>query len=178
MAGFALLCVGFCAFGREGLLMLAKPIFLPAESAIVPLALAAYALATTQVTAIGISIAKQTRFLAMIAWVGAVVFIGLSALLVPRYGFVGCAWAGCAANIVLTLVYSRKSQQLTPVTYQFKRILVLTSLTIGGCFASRLLPSEITLQTELLKAGFCALFALAAGLASFKGLRAAQPQTA
>lgn len=178
LGGFGLLCVGFCTFGREGLLILTKPEFLAAESAIIPMALGAYALTTTQVTAIGISIAKQTRFLAMIAWVAAGVFIGLSALLVPRYGFVGCAWAGCAANIVLTLIYSLKSQRLTPVTYQFKTILVLASLTIGGCFASRLLPVEITVRTELLKAGYCVIFAIAAGLASFSGLRAAQTQTA
>ncbi len=178
LAGFGLLCVGFCTFGREGLLILTKSEFLEAETAIIPMALGAYALTTTQVTAMGISISKQTRFLAMIAWVAAGVFIGLSAVLVPRFGFVGCAWAGCAANIILTLIYSLKSQRLVPVTYQSKRIWVLASLTIGGCFASRLLPSDITVRTELLKVGFCVAFAIAAGLASFTGLRAAHPQTA
>ena len=164
MAGFGLLCVGFCAFGREGLLMLTKPIFLPAESAIVPLALAAYALATTQVTAMGISIAKRTQFLAIYAWVAAGVFIGVSALAVPRFGFVGCAWASFAANLVLTLVYLRKSQELTPVAYQWKRGLMLAGLTFLGCLASRWLPTGPLPTSLARKRGLCLAFAIALGM--------------
>ena len=164
MAGFGLLCVGFCAFGREGLLILTKPIFLPAESAIVPLALAAYALATTQVTAIGISIAKRTQFLAIYAWVAAGVFIGVSALVVPRFGFVGCAWASFAANLVLTLVYLRKSQQLTPVIYQWKRGLALAGLTFVGCLSSRWLPTGPLATSLACKVGLCLAFAVLLGV--------------
>ena len=169
LAGFGLLCVGFCAFGREGLLLLANAQFLPAESAILPMALGAYALASTQVTAIGISIMRQTHYLAWFAWVAAGVFVLVSLWAVPRWGFVGCAWAGCAANSLLTLIYAAKSRQLLRIAYQWRRALLLVGLTVAGCGMARLLPPGISFTNELFKSGYCLLLAAALGLVAWIG---------
>lgn len=125
---------------------------------------AADELATTHVTAMGISLAKQTRYLAQYAWVAAGVSIGVSALAVPRFGFVGCAWASFAANLVLTPVDLRKSQKLTPVTYQWKRGLMLAGLTFLGCLASRWLPTGPLPTSLACKRGLCLAFAIALGM--------------
>ena len=169
LAGFGLLCVGFCVFGREGLLLLTKPQFLPAESAILPMALGAYALASTQVTAIGISIMRQTHYLAWFAWVAAGVFVLVSLWAVPRWGFVGCAWAGCVANSLLTLIYAAKSRQLLRIAYQWRRALLLVGLTVAGCGMARLLPPGISFTNELFKSGYCLLLAVALGLVAWIG---------
>lgn len=125
--------------------------------------LAAGELATTHVTAIG-SLAKQTRDLASYAWMATGVCIGVTALAVPRFGFAGCAYASFAANLVLPPVYLRKSQELTPVTYQWKRGLMLAGLTFLGCLASRWLPTGPLPTSLARKRGLCLAFAIALGM--------------
>jgi O-antigen/teichoic acid export membrane protein len=100
--GFISVCM--TAFSHELVEVLAGHRYAAAASAVPPLALAFVALASVQVTALGISIAKRTRFVAQYSLYAGVLNVVLCLVLIPPYGIVGAAWASTIiATIGLTL---------------------------------------------------------------------------
>lgn len=71
--------------------------------------------ATTQVTAIGISLKKKTILLARLAWLAAIVNLISNYLLIPLYGGEGAAFSTMLAYLVLTISYMFFSQRLHPI---------------------------------------------------------------
>jgi len=158
LAGFGLLSVGITTFSSEILMVFSTPLFYGAKLAIGPLALGFVAYATTQVTAIGISLTKKTHYFALISWVAALLNVGLNVLLIPMWGMIAASWTTLIAYLFLTLTYLTISQRLWSVFYEKKRILVAGGLTFIFTFSAPLLPTFSIIFIILIKIFYCSAF--------------------
>jgi len=158
LAGFGLLSVGITTFSSEILMVFSTPLFYGAKLAIGPLALGFVAYATTQVTAIGISLTKKTHYFALISWVAALLNVGLNVLLIPMWGMIAASWTTLIAYLFLTLTYLTISQRLWSVFYEKKRILVAGGLTFIFTFSAPLLPTFSIIFNILIKIFYCSAF--------------------
>ena len=154
LAGFGLLAVGVSVFGPELLMLLTGSEYQGAASAIAPLAIAMVAMASTQITAGGITLAKRTHYLAVITWVAAVLNVVLNLMLDARFGMLGAAWATAAAYVSLTLMYLATSQRLWAVTYEIRRSVTLIALVLVFSLAAGLLPSGFQPEILALKVAY------------------------
>ncbi|MBI2170538.1 MAG: oligosaccharide flippase family protein [Chloroflexi bacterium] len=165
LVGFSLLAVAISAFAREVLVVLATPPFYAAALVAGPLALGSLASGSTQITALGLGLAKRTYFMIIYAWLAAGLNVGLNFLFIPRWGMMAAAWTTLASYLFLTLAYGATSQRLFPVAYEKRKVLALIALTVPFCLAPRLLPELPLIASIPLKAGYglayvASLFAL------------------
>lgn len=77
---------------------------------------------TTQVTAIGISLAKKTIYFVYITLFVAIINIVLNYLLIPNFQAIGSSIATAVAYILLTFIYAVVSQKLIRLQYATKSI--------------------------------------------------------
>jgi O-antigen/teichoic acid export membrane protein len=141
LAGFGWLAVGLTVFGPELLEVLTSPAYQPATAAIAPLAIAMVAMASTHITAGGISLMKRTQYLAIYAWVAAVINVLLNLVLDAPFGMLGAAWATAAAYVILTLLYLATSQRLWAIPFEIRRSGSLVVLIVVFALAATTLPS-------------------------------------
>jgi O-antigen/teichoic acid export membrane protein len=161
LAGFGFLCVAITVFAPELLAVLTGPGFSGAAMAVGPLAIGMVAYASTQITAGGISLRMQTKYLALHAWLAALLNLGLNLVLIPRFGMLGAAWATMVAYTFLTLAYLVTSQRLWPVTYETRRSLTIVAVTIALTVGGALMPSLPLAQAVLVKGAYCLIFPVA-----------------
>ena len=135
---FGALCVAISAFAPEILRVVAPPSYQHAAAAVGPLCLGYLAFASTQVTALGISLAKRTIYFAVFAWISAALNLALNLALVPLWGMVASAWATAASYVMLSLAYFHISQRLWPIEYDRRRV-VAASL-VGIAFTAGAYP--------------------------------------
>jgi O-antigen/teichoic acid export membrane protein len=159
LVGFGLLCVAITTFAHELLVVLSTPVFYPAAIAFGPLALGFMAYASTQVTAAGIAIAKQTKYFVVFSALSAALNLVLNVALVPRWGLLASAWATTASYVFLTVGYLVVSQRLYRVVYEKKRVARVVVLTFAFTIAAPLLPQGGPLAAVLMKILFCAAYA-------------------
>jgi Membrane protein involved in the export of O-antigen and teichoic acid len=157
LLGFGIVAVGLSAFAHELVVMMATPAFLAASLAIAPLALGIVAQATTQVTALGISLRKKTGYLALYAWLAALLNLGLNLLLIPRWGMVAAAWTTAAAYVLLTLAYFATSQRLQPIVWDRYKVGMGSMLILGFTALAPWLPGG-SAGAILLKLLYCFSF--------------------
>lgn len=95
-------------------------LLLPAAyaGAALPLAILCFGVAlqsTQQVTAVGISLERQTHLFARMAWITALANLAGNLLLIPRLGATGAALATLLSYLILTAGYLRHTQRLHPL---------------------------------------------------------------
>jgi O-antigen/teichoic acid export membrane protein len=139
LAAFGLLAIGMSAFAPELIGLVAGREFVGAAAAIAPLSVGMIAYATTQVTAGGITLAKRTGYLAVYAWLAAIINVALNFALIPRLGMVGAAWATSIAYVALTATYLVTSRRLWPFDYEARRAGILVAILAAGLFVASLL---------------------------------------
>ena len=158
LAGFGLLAVAITAFGPELLHVLTTSAYSGASAAIAPLAIGLVAMASTQITAGGISLVKRTKYLAMLAWLAAAANVVLNVFLDRPFGMLGAAWATAFAYIGLTLMYLVTSQRLWRVSYEIRRGVTLVGLIVAFILAAGYLPSGSELGPIAAKVSYCLAF--------------------
>jgi O-antigen/teichoic acid export membrane protein len=158
LGGFGWLAVGLTVFGPELLQVLTSPEYERAAPAIAPLAIAMVAMASTQVTAGGITLMKRTGYLAVFAWAAAVINVVLNLLLDGPFGMLGAAWATAAAYVALTVFFLVTSQRLWAIPYEGRRSGVLIGLTLVFALAAMALPSGLDPLVLAGKALYCLAF--------------------
>ena len=89
---------------------------------------------TTQVTAIGISLAKKTIHFVYITLFIAIVNIGLNYILIPIYKEVGASFATMISYLQLTFIYTIVSQKLFGLNYDFKFFFCCLYITCSSFF--------------------------------------------
>lgn len=161
LAGFGLLAIGVTVFGPEILALLTSSEYQGAAIAIAPLAIAMVAMASTQITAVGITLAKRTHYLTIHAWLAAILNVSLNLVLDAPFGMLGAAWATAFAYVGLTLLYLATSQRLCPVTYEIRRSALLIGLILVFTFAVRFLPSGFQIEVLAAKVLYCVAFIVA-----------------
>jgi O-antigen/teichoic acid export membrane protein len=158
LAGMGFLCVGVTTFAPELMRLLSKPAYYPAAAAVGPLAFAMIAYTSIAITGAGISLKKQTKYLAVFAWVAAVANLVLNLLLDHQFGMMGAAWATTAAYVLLTLCYFVVAQRLWPVTYERRRAVTLLGLIVAFMLGAGFLPGGHIGLTVIVKGLYCGAF--------------------
>lgn len=161
LLGFGALAVAVTTFAHELLAMLTPPEFADARRAIGPLALAAVAFATIQVTSAGISLRHRTAYIAGLSAGAAVVNLALNLAFVPVWGMLASAWATAVTSVAMTVAFALVAARLWRVRYETRRTMLLAALIVAFTLTAQLLP-ELDLALALpLKVAYCLAFVAA-----------------
>ena len=155
---FSLMAVSVTAFSPELLRLVTTEQYFGAAIAIAPLCLGGVAYATTQVTVLGISLARKTKYIALFSWVAATVNLGLNALLVPRFGILGASIANAVSYAVLTLCYYAVSQKLYHVAFDRAAILKICLICLLFVIAATFIVFDNLVLGIFVKLAFILLF--------------------
>jgi O-antigen/teichoic acid export membrane protein len=127
---------GLALFSGEVIGLFMPPTY---ASAALPLAILCFGSvlqSTLQVTAIGISLEKKVFLFARVAWVTALINLGLNYFLIPMYGATGAATATLVSYMVMTGCYLYFTQRLHPLPIPWWRLGSILSLgVILACIA-------------------------------------------
>lgn len=129
---FFILAAAISIFGQEILRIFTTPKFYPAAAVIGPLALAMVFSSSNQVTSIGLTISRKTKYFAFYTFLAAVLNIILNFALIPKHGMVGAAWATASSYLFLTIAYYLASERFIHLEIDWQKIfkLVLLSLAV------------------------------------------------
>jgi len=84
-----------------------------------------------QVTSLGITLSRQTKYLAFYTGSAALLNIILNFILIPKYGMVGAAWATSLSYLFLTVAYCFNSQKFIHLRFDWSKIFKLIFLVLG-----------------------------------------------
>jgi len=129
---FFVLSVLVTFFGRELLQVFTTSPYFGASRAIGPMALAMTFSASLQMTILGTSITRKTKYLALFSGLTAALNIGFNFLLIPKYGMVGAAWATAISYLFLTICYFITSQKFVYLQLDWQKISKLILLSIAA----------------------------------------------
>lgn len=90
---------------------------------IIPILLLAYVCSAAYVNmSIWFKITKQTRFAILFTGVGALITIVINVITIPKYGFIGSAWATLASYATMLVLVYLIGQHYYPIPYRIKRL--------------------------------------------------------
>lgn len=123
----------------------------------------------TFITVAGIQIARKTHYSAFVYIVGAIANVAMLAVLVPRHGMMGAAWATVLTYLGMSLALYAIAQRLHPIPYRLDRVAFELALVAGLYLAGRRLAPEDRLAAVALKLGLLAAFpAILVGVRFFR----------
>ncbi|MDD6778529.1 MAG: lipopolysaccharide biosynthesis protein [Bacteroidales bacterium] len=93
----------------------------------------------------------QTLWGALFSGIGCLVLISVNVIFVPRYGYIACAWAGCAGYGTAMLLSYFVGQRKYPIAYPLRSIFGYTLLAAAIYTGFKLLPTMPLLPTTALK---------------------------
>jgi len=117
-------------FSQEILKIFTTPKYYDSFRAIGPMALAFTFGASLQITVLGMTIARKTKFMAFYAGMTALINIGFNFLLIPKLGMVGAAWATAISYFFLTASYLFTSQKFIYIKLPWQKIFKLVLLSV------------------------------------------------
>lgn len=123
-------------FGPEALRLLTPADYWAAAPALGLLVMGIVLSGTTQITAVGISIALRPRLLVYAAWITAIANVLLNFALIPAWGAGGAALATFLSYGMLTTMYLRWSQNLHPIPLEKTKLLYCAALVVAVAGAS------------------------------------------
>ncbi|MDB5077619.1 MAG: hypothetical protein JWO42_3798 [Chloroflexi bacterium] len=135
------LTLGLSLFAPLILTFAAKPEYARSYQVVAPLAAAYAVYGAYPIVAMGAALSKKTIHLSWTTIVGAVVTLGLNAVLVPLpyMGLEGGAIATlCGYSVMVSLVYV-VSQRLYPIPFEGRKLLTCVSLLVGAVVLGQLL---------------------------------------
>lgn len=90
---------------------------------------------------------NKTLYGAVIAILGAVVTIGLNVVLIPKYGYIGAAWANFTCYLTMMIVSYFWGRKIYPVPYNVARVLIYSAMAVIIYFVAGTLHITNTLVT-------------------------------
>jgi O-antigen/teichoic acid export membrane protein len=130
VVGLSFAGLALALFARE-IISVAAPAFGRAYEAVGLLVLSIVVFGISSVVIAGISYARRTDLMAVIAIVGAAVNVGLNFALIPTYGMMGAALANAVAYVVLAVLQFVVAQRLYPTAYEVRKLLITIGLATG-----------------------------------------------
>jgi len=121
---------GIALFARELLMLTSPREYWPAAVVIGVVTMGTVLSGTTYLTALGISLARQTQLLIRAAWVTAGVNVLLNWLLIPVFGALGAAGATLVSYGVLTGMYLYWAQRLHPIPLEVPKLLYSLAVVV------------------------------------------------
>ena len=163
-------------FAGEALGLLMPPAYANAALPLAVLGLGVALQATQQVTAVGISLERQTHLFARLSWLSALMNLLLNLALIPAFGALGSAWATVLTYLALTGAYLYYTQKLHPLPLDWRRMAGLGAAWVALAISATLLKSS-SLSAGLVAVKLAILLGIAlacALLAPWKALRHAR----
>jgi O-antigen/teichoic acid export membrane protein len=121
-AAVVFLAAGLSAVASDLVRLMAAPEFGQASVVIPWMAVGVVAQAGYQVSALGLNITKQTKYFPIATSIAAAVSIASNLILIPRFGFIGAAWANAISYWVLTLAAGWFAYRVYPIRYEWRRL--------------------------------------------------------
>jgi O-antigen/teichoic acid export membrane protein len=167
VAVLVLLGGGLCVIAPDLVRLVTAPAF-HAASAVTPwIALGVMFQGFYITGSIGLVITKRTRFYPLATGIAAAVSVGANALLVPRHGMLGAAWANALAYGTLTLVTTTLSWRAYPIPYEWSRLARIALAGVAGFVVARRLSTAegaplvgILLRGSTMVAVYCGMLFL------------------
>ena len=78
----------------------------------------------------------QTKFGAVITFIGAIITLSINFLFIPYYGYLACAWATFMSYGIMMIVSYLLGQKYYKINYNLRSIFVFTLLALGLYFIS------------------------------------------
>jgi O-antigen/teichoic acid export membrane protein len=129
-------------FSGEALALFMPDIYEGAAMPFAVLSLGVALQATQQVTAVGISLEKQTHLFARLSWFSVLMNFVLNMALIPSLGAVGAAWATTITYLGLTSSYLYYTQRLHPLPIDRHRLIGLGVVWTALAISASLLQSS------------------------------------
>ena len=104
----------------------------PARAVLIPISLSVLFNAMSLFFGAALQTRDRTIYIPAVTIFAALVNIMLNVLLIPRYGFMGAAWATLASFIALAYMNFRIANPFMPVTYKWGKIAGLIFVVSGG----------------------------------------------
>jgi O-antigen/teichoic acid export membrane protein len=170
-----LMALGLALFSADILAIVSPPDYWPAAPVLAIGGAATAMSGTTQITSLGITVAKRTGLIATGAWLTAGVNVGANVLLIPEFGATGAAIALMISFSFLTTYYLIWSQRLYPFPFHKGRFLFAMALMVTAAITpsipmgAPLTFLSIGIKVAILVSGLGASLAL--GLLDFRLLR-------
>jgi O-antigen/teichoic acid export membrane protein len=124
---------GVVVFVRPALAVLTNARFHGA-AALVPIIVAAYVVQSWgDAVRFGIDVSERTKLYTWASWIATVVVLVCYAVLIPRFGGFGAAFATLIAFAVRAALGLYWSQKAWPVTYKWGRSILLTVISVAVC---------------------------------------------
>jgi O-antigen/teichoic acid export membrane protein len=128
---------------------------------IVPIILLAYVFSAAyiQISA-WFKITGQTKFALLFTGTGAIITILINVFTIPRYGYMGSAWATLICYVVMTILVYFYGQKHYPVPYRMGRFLIYMAICVLGYFICDKIGFElgtINWQLFVMKLGVCSV---------------------
>lgn len=151
IAVLVLLTAGLSAIAADLLALVVGAVYVPAADVVTWTAVGVLFQGIYLLTSIGLNISKRTEYYAASTITAAVANVGLNFLLIPRYGFLGAAWANATAYALQTWLAFGFSQRFYPVAYEARRIATIAAAGLLAYAAGRALPDMSPLPGVLLR---------------------------
>jgi O-antigen/teichoic acid export membrane protein len=172
-ASLTLIGLVLSLFSKELLMVTTPEPYWNASTALGVIAMSMVFAGTMQVTALGISLEKQTHLFSILTWVSAVINFVMNLILIPFYGATGAAVATLISYAVLSAAYLHWTQKLHPIPLQNSRLLFVCLILVTGLIVSAVL-NRLPWSANMVAAKFA--FIAAAGAVAFLS-RLFQPST-
>lgn len=141
LAAYVAVGLAICLLQDEIILSLGDVRYAGATTIIAPVALAYGFLSASYLLDAGFYIRRRTVFKAWISLAGAVVTLGLCAVLIRFFGAFGAALATLGGFVSLAALTYYLSQRVFPVRYEWRRLSLMVGLAVLLWAASRTLPA-------------------------------------
>ena len=102
----------------------------------------------------------KTHFGTFISFGGALITIILNIILIPRLGYMGCAWATLACYFSMAAVCYLLGQKYYPIPYPLVSILAYLGLAVGLVILAANIPVTDTILRHAFHLGLCLAFLL------------------
>jgi O-antigen/teichoic acid export membrane protein len=114
----------------------------------------------------------QTKFGAVITFIGAIITLSINFLFIPYYGYIACAWATFMSYGIMMIVSYLLGQKYYKINYNLRSIFVFTLLALGLYFISCLYNEINNIGIKVILNNFLLiLFATVFYLLEFKNLK-------
>jgi O-antigen/teichoic acid export membrane protein len=154
LAALVLLGAGLCATASDLVSLGTAPVFHEAAAVTPWIALGVMFQGIYIIGSIGLIITKRTGRYPVSTGLAALVSLVANALLIPRFGMLGAAWANALAYATLAAVTTGLSWQVYPIPYEWSRLgRVVLAGVLAFVGADRLVPAELTAWVSLLVRG-------------------------
>ncbi len=151
--------LGVCLFAREIIRIFAtRPEYHIAYQVVPAVAIGYLFWASYQMIQTGFYVQKSTKLLPWLCGATAGVNIGLNALVIPRYGFVGAAWTTTVTFAILAVACFLLIRRRFPVDYEWRRVVIAASWALVLGLVGWYLPVQTGVWAWIIRAGLLAAF--------------------